>query len=331
MSAEFQVDPEQLEHVLALMSGVEFELFVRDVLLANPARFRKVQHMGWAQRHLFDLWALDDRHDGAQTYFEVKKRPAVLPDVLDGIAFEAEQLRASKPDARVVLVISGLPTEAAARAASARRIQIWGKLSLASLTPPALLAAKRAELQGRATDPLPSAGGVELGKALSTIPAGKADALVYQHHVVKTFEHLFVPPLEPPREELNDRERRNRRDAIFENPGIHPFWEGLRRHYRADFVVLDAKNYAQGPNKHAVTSVAHYLKKYGPGLFAIIASRKGPRPDAVHAAREQWISGEKMIVFVTDDDIREMLELAGKGGAPEVIIRNRIADMRLAL
>lgn len=53
-------------------------------------------------------------------------------------------------------------------------------------------------------------------------------------------------------------------------------------------------------------------------MFALLISRHGPGPAASHAAREQWIRGNKMIVHLSDTRVLEMLNCA-----PRAAIRKR--------
>lgn len=326
-----QVDPDDLERLLLALSPSDFERFFIQLLLANSSRFGDVGHLGAGKRHLIDVYAIDREHAEAPTYFELKRRAVVFPDVVRAVGAVAERLRATEPDARVVLVVPGLPTREVASVAAEQRVAIWGKLSLAALATPEIVDAYRPLAREDAATGSSRKESERLARLLDEIPRGREDALRYQDHVTQIFEHLFVPPLASPRVEHRDEAGRNRRDAIFEKLATSGFWDGVRRTYGAEYIVLDAKNHTDGPDKDAVLAVAHYLKPYGCGMFAIIAGRTAPTDAARHAAREQWIGGQKMIVFVSDDDIRSMLDLLRQGGAPEEILRRRIADFRLSL
>lgn len=84
-------------------------------------------------------------------------------------------------------------------------------------------------------------------------------------------------------------------------------------------------------SERPVLDIAHYLKPYGCGMFALLVSRRGPDFGGSHAACEQWIGGNKMIVHLSDMHILEMLDLRAKGGEAQEVIRQQIADFRMSL
>lgn len=118
---------------------------------------------------------------------------------------------------------------------------------------------------------------------------------------------------------------------IFENPAVEGFWSYIRNTYSAHYVVADAKNYGAPLTKQPVLDIAHYLKPFGCGLFGLLLSRKGAGASALHALREQWIGGQKMMVVLSDSDLEEMIKIKAAGGKPEEIIRKAIAEFRMSL
>jgi HJR/Mrr/RecB family endonuclease len=166
---------------------------------------------------------------------------------------------------------------------------------------------------------------------LNRLEPGQSTWSTYQKLISDILEHLFCPPLETPRYELFDVDERNRRDMIFENNCEDGFWRALKETYQADYIVVDAKNYAEDIDKKPIIEIAHYLKPYGCGMFGIIVTRKGTKDSAYHAIREQWIGNNKMVVVINDSDIQEMLHIAQAGGKAEELIRKKIADFRMKL
>ena len=54
----------------------------------------------------------------------------------------------------------------------------------------------------------------------------------------------------------------------------------IRDRYKAEFVVVDAKNSAHEIGKDDILQVAHYLKEKGVGLFGLVFSRCGESESA---------------------------------------------------
>ena len=168
-------------------------------------------------------------------------------------------------------------------------------------------------------------------KKLRACRPGKDDWVDYQRVIGQIFARLFCPPLEAPHPESSDATGVNRRDLIFPNYVDHGFWYFLRQAYRADYIVIDAKNHKQAIGKHDVLQIANYLKPQGAGMFAVIVSRKGAGPAGLVTIREQWMGNGKMIVSLQDEDVEEMLMGASTGGDATEVIGRLVEKFRLSM
>ncbi len=166
---------------------------------------------------------------------------------------------------------------------------------------------------------------------LNSIKPGKSDCYSYQKLIANIMEHLFTPPLGKPRYELADKTKTNRRDITMPNYAENGFWRHLREGNFADYIVIDAKNLSKSIEKRDVLQVSNYLKKFGAGLFGMIISRNKPHQNAIHTQREHWIADNKLIIFLQDEDIIQMLTMKDGAGKPEEVIRQKIEDFRLSL
>jgi KTSC domain len=166
---------------------------------------------------------------------------------------------------------------------------------------------------------------------LKNIKPGKKDWSQFQKLCINIFEYLFTPPLEKPLYELSDETRTNRRDIIFPNYADNGFWKFVRDKYCADYVVIDAKNYSANVEKKEVLQISNYLKPFGTGLFGIIVCRKNPKLNAIITQREHWMAYQKLVIFLNDNDIIQMLTLKEKSNSPEDVIRQKIEEFRLSL
>jgi len=171
----------------------------------------------------------------------------------------------------------------------------------------------------------------QLLENLKSCQPGKKYWSDYQKLVGQILEHLFCPPLESPKSESSDKFKLNRRDWIFSNYSDSGFWHFLRQMYKADYIVVDTKNYKNPVSKTQVLQIANYLKSHGAGLFAIIATRKGVDGGAELTIREQWIVNNKMIIVLDDTDLENMLLSASSGGDPNKVIGQAIEDFRLSI
>jgi hypothetical protein len=81
----------------------------------------------------------------------------------------------------------------------------------------------------------------------------------------------------------------NRRDYILPNYALDGgFWQFMRNHYSAHYVVAEVKNVrGRGPGKRRILQVANYLNPHGTGLFALVVARREPDDTARWVCREQ--------------------------------------------
>jgi hypothetical protein len=326
---------ERFQRLIEALSPLEFEQLVASVLRSSN-RFTDVQLTAPAADRGVDIVATETASNSAERrkwYFQVKKARLVAVDIVRYVHALAHKRTWAGVDTQICLVISGGVTRAAREALARTRVEIWDAAKLAEIATPDTVDAfvrghdTTEESSHEAT--VDRAAAFQL--ALDGLPAGKDNWSDYQRLIADILEFLFCPPLQPPRYEFSDSESRNRRDVIFENTSADGFWSQLRVTYEAHYVIADAKNYTKPLNKGPILDIAHYLKPYGCGMFALLVSRRGAGPAAAHAAREQWIGARKMIVSLSDLDVKEMLQLRAAAAHPEEIVRKAIADFRMRL
>jgi hypothetical protein len=105
----------------------------------------------------------------------------------------------------------------------------------------------------------------------------------------------------------------------------------MREHYSADFVVAEVKNLDGNPGKNDLLQVANYLNKRGTGMFALLLTRTLLDENGQWVRREQWVSSEKLIIDLDDDQVRQMIRMKLAGDEPAEFIRQRIEDFRLGI
>jgi hypothetical protein len=171
----------------------------------------------------------------------------------------------------------------------------------------------------------------QLIQELRSLMPGKRDCMKYQDLIKRIFERLFCPPLSAPIAELPDSLGVNRRDIIIPNYAEQGFWKFIRSRYSAEYIVVDTKNYNKKIEKQSVLQVSNYLKRQGAGLFGIIVCRREVGFSCKHTVEAIWSDYKKLIIVLTDEDIEKMLIEKASSRKPEVIIRQKIEDFRLAL
>lgn len=171
----------------------------------------------------------------------------------------------------------------------------------------------------------------EFSQRIKQIPPGRSDWPAYQRTIRDILAALWCPPLEQPLSENSNSTGVNRRDVIFPNYSNDGIWKFLRDHYEAHYIVVDAKNYRKPIKKEEVLQIANYLGSHGAGLFGVIVCRSGVSDSADVTRREQWIIHQKLLVFLADEDIDQMVSFASVGTDPAIVVRQKIEDFRLGI
>ena len=314
---------------------LEFERFVAELLSAHP-RYSDVRtdpRIGRALRP--DLTAIRQRDRSTQRLvIEVKAAPFMRPPSIEATIRRIDAYRNAGSFDAAVLVFPGRLRDRDQAAFEDARIEVWDLDYVATTF--------AGEIQRQPSSPLtqlfsqaesaPSRTETEdLIRRLRDCPPGKPHWSVFQRIVKDAFECLFVPPLERVIGESADASGANRRDVILPNHAPDGFWKSMRETYKADYIVVEAKNYKRPITKTQALQVANYLKPHGAGMFAIIAARNGANGSCMETIREQRTTYEKMMVPLTGDDIENMLRTKGADGSPEEFLVTVIRDFRLSM
>jgi hypothetical protein len=264
-----------------------------------------------------------------------------VPQTVARVAGAANRLRRFKDLAvsrlyqgrnpRPVLAVPGTFAPNTSRFLQDHGITVWDASWIARQAAAVGLETEAARFIGTVTKAENPSEPITLADRLSAVPPGKTDWVRYQRLCQEIFEYLFCPPLRPPLSERSDGSQVNRRDFILPNYTAEGPWEFLRQQYRADFVIVDTKNYTAEVGKSEVLQIANYLKPEGAGLFAIIVCRVGADSGAWHTIKERWTRSKQMIIVLQDEDMLQMLAHKAFGGDPVEMIMQKIEDFRLSI
>jgi len=238
---------------------------------------------------------------------------------------------------RAVLAITGELTRSYSEFLGKHGIELWDRDKLLSMlrrtsSETAVRLQKILEGEYRShREPEDRVRATELTDRLSLLDCGKANWSLYQRFCVEVLEQLFSPPLERAIYESSNESKVNKRDIILPNYSTDDFWLFMRSEYAADYVVVDAKNSCFPIGKASVLQVTNYMSERGTGLFGIIMCRKGDKRSSQVTRREQWILHRKLVIVLTDDDVRQALTNVEQGIGADIVLRQKIEDFRLAI
>lgn len=157
-------------------------------------------------------------------------------------------------------------------------------------------------------DPQPKQGEL-LIEALAKIKPGRTDASKYERLCREIIKHLFGGDLIDPRTQSRTEDRLNIFDIIYRVAPKHPFWITLTRDFRARVVLFECKNYTKAIGPMQVFTTERYLSAMAMRPVCFVLSRLDPKPGAMEAASGAMRESGKLLVFLSDADLIEMLKV----------------------
>lgn len=166
---------------------------------------------------------------------------------------------------------------------------------------------------------------------LSAIPTGRTHATDYQHTVLAILNFLFNPELIDGETEVRTVDGTERRDIIFTNDSDINFWAYLRQEHSSIFVMFEVKNMGE-IEAPALNQTATYLGDRL-GRLAFIVTRNAPGEAQIRKAYSIYHDPvpRKVILFVTDDDLKYMLDMKCKDNPPSAHLQKLYRNFRTSV
>ena len=276
---------------------------------------------------------------GSLHYVEIKhiSRPAVMAHI-DRFISDVDRWRESDRKARGIFVVSSsLPPRVAERFAQKPHIVVWDEsevLALLGKHPDIAAIAKKAAaartdfmgLQSTLITGLAESKSAELIARLKRIVPGKEGWRDFEKVGVDILSHIFSPDLGAPDIQNRSDDGLDIIDAIYPIRSRDQPWSAIRSEHRTRFVVAEFKNYAHPIEQKQVESIAQYLWKPAKRNFGLLVSRSQPSDSALASRRRAWLETEKCLVFLSDDDLIEMLQSTDGDSDPFEIIDTQLEN-----
>jgi len=171
----------------------------------------------------------------------------------------------------------------------------------------------------------------KLIKKLDNCPDGNAGWKNYEDICIEILNYLFVPPLGKPKIQARRESGIDIRDAIFPNRNTNENWKFIRDDYDAKYILFEFKNYSENGNdidKQVILQISDYLKKTI-GRFGIVCSKKSPNTSGLEKRKDVYIENNKLILFLSNENLKEMLLRKYKKMDPFDVIIDLIDDFNL--
>jgi hypothetical protein len=157
-------------------------------------------------------------------------------------------------------------------------------------------------------EPSPKQGEL-LIEALAKIKPGRTDASKYERLCREIIKYLFGGDLIDPRTQSRTEDRLNIFDIIYRVAPKHPFWITLTRDFRARVVLFECKNYTKAIGPMQVFTTERYLSAMALRPVCFVLSRLDPKPGAMEAASGAMRESSKLLIFLSDANLIEMLKV----------------------
>ncbi len=277
--------------------------------------------------------------DSTPLYVEVRhyRRSSVPLALLQQLAGDIERLRGIHPTGKGLLATSSTLTSRGRDFLDQfPYIQVWDGEDIRVLLAkhmdimPAIQEAVNSRVkflaQMQALKSVPRSRGSELADRLCSVTAGRSDWRNFEDVGVAVLSYIFNPALGIPQIQSRSDDGLDIIDAIFPIRSHEPPWSLIRSEYRTRFVVAEFKNYSDPVGQKQVESIAQYLWRPAQRYFGLLVSRSTPSDAAIAARRRAWLENEKMIVFLSDEDLIEMIQLHEGRNDPFDVIDAQLED-----
>lgn len=168
-------------------------------------------------------------------------------------------------------------------------------------------------------------------KRLDDCPEGKSGWKIYEDICIDILNYLFVPPLGEPKIQSRRESGIDIRDAVYPNRNSNENWRFIRDDYDAKYIVFEFKNYSKEGSeidKQVLLQIDDYLKKTI-GRFGIICSKKAPNNSGLEKRKDVFIENNKLVLFVNNEDLKEMLLRKHKKMDPADVLIDLIDNFNL--
>lgn len=157
---------------------------------------------------------------------------------------------------------------------------------------------------------------------LYSCPPGRPGWKQFEDTCVDILSYLFVPPLTKPKIQARTYSGIDRRDAVFPNRNFNSdnVWGYLLRELEARLLLFEFKNYdALEIGKEEVDQTRNYMTK-PMGRLAFMCCNKPPHANAYLRRNDIYHAEQKVIVFLTNDHLKQLLFIKERGDDPGDLI-----------
>ena len=172
---------------------------------------------------------------------------------------------------------------------------------------------------------------VELIKRLEDLPSGRETWREYEDLCVEILNYALIPPFKDPSIQSRSEDGLDVRDAVYPIGNGNSFWDEIKRTCSTRFSVSEFKNYSESIAQREVEAIQQYLFGKAMRNFGLLCSRREPSESALIARRRAWMEFDKLIVFLSDEDLKDLIRARSLGGDTAEVIDTQLDEFFLSL
>ena len=166
---------------------------------------------------------------------------------------------------------------------------------------------------------------------LDDCPLGRNGWVQFEDLCTEILTFLFVPPLNPPTRQARMFSGVNRRDAIIPNRNIiandvenSNNWHHLYLELDARMIIFEFKNYdATEIGQDEVNQTRNYMTA-AMGRLSMMICSKEPNVSAHRQRNTIFNQDQKVIIFITKEQLKEMLLIKDRNEDPSDLIMDLV-------
>lgn len=166
---------------------------------------------------------------------------------------------------------------------------------------------------------------------LTSLPCGRNDWNAYERLATEILQFVFKKDLVLWEKQQRTEDGLSRFDLICRIVPFDDFWKSLIRSFNTRFILFEFKNYCDKFTQNEVYLTERYLYKSALRSVGIMISRIGPNNHAIQAAKGALREHGKLIFFLTDEDLIELLEMVIRNDNPSDYLVGKLDDWLIGL
>lgn len=158
--------------------------------------------------------------------------------------------------------------------------------------------------------------GLSLISKLDDIQTEIQETSIYEEVCLEILQYLFSENLHGWHNQYKSEDELSRYDTVCRILNGNKFWEFLKNDFNTRYIIFDYKSKSSKLNQDPIYIAEKSMHKTALRNVCIMISQKGPNENAIKATHEILKDTGKLIIHLTTEDLKEMINLKVSGSEP---------------